>query len=399
MIDVTSFLNSRPANYARKNYDLFLSEIEPIKFKKSIHIAGTNGKGSTAMFLFEMFRAAGYKTALYISPHFKVHNELARVNDQYIPDSFIKEVIVKHLTAIEKYQLSFFEVMTFVSFKYFESEDVDVAIIEAGLGGLIDATNIFTPTISVITNIHKDHIVEIGPDISDIARHKAGIIKPGVPVVIGVRNEELIKIIERVAGEKKSPIITKTKAVGQIFKDVDSMTFVWQEKTYELNSGAVYETSNAAMALETIMYLTANNIIPIGNKEIKKGLKNAKMPARYTIVSKKPLVIVDGAHNMHGIRALIASVKALGHKQIKVVYAAFYEKEILRILDFFKTEELDVTLTTFEHERASKSFPIAKFPFEQDYKEAIAKAIKENEKSVVVICGSLYFASLVLEDY
>ena len=117
MIDVTSFLNSRPANYARKNYDLFLSEIEPIKFKKSIHIAGTNGKGSTAMFLFEMFRAAGYKTALYISPHFKVHNELARVNDQYIPDSFIKEVIVKHLTAIEKYQLSFFEVMTFVSFK------------------------------------------------------------------------------------------------------------------------------------------------------------------------------------------------------------------------------------------------------------------------------------------
>lgn len=399
MIDVANFLKSRPANYARQNYDLFLSEIEPIKFKKSIHIAGTNGKGSTAMFLFEMFRAAGYKTALYVSPHFKVHNELARVNDQFIPDNFIKEVIVKYLAAIEKYQLSFFEVMTFVSFKYFESEDVDIAIIEAGLGGLIDATNIFTPTISVITNIHTDHIVEIGPEINDIARHKAGIIKHNVPVVVGVRNEELIKIIERVAGEKNSSIITKTKATGQIFKDVESMTFVWKDQTYEISSGAIYETSNAAMALETIMYLTLNNIITVSKEAIIAGLKNAKMPARYTIVSKNPLVIVDGAHNMHGIRALIASVKALGNKEIKIIYAAFYDKEILRILDFFKQQELDVTLTTFDHERAAKSFPIAKCPFEQDYKKAIDKVVTKNKDGIVVICGSLHFANLILEEY
>lgn len=399
MFNLAHFLKTRPVNYARQNYDAFLAEVDEIKFKKSIHIAGTNGKGSTATYLFEIFRAAGYKTALYISPHFKTHNELARVNDELISDVFIEKTILEYLSLIEKHKLSFFEVMTFVSFKYFESEKVDIAVIETGLGGLIDATNIFTPTLSIITNIHTDHLVEIGPDITDITRHKAGIIKRHVPVILGVKNEELLKIISEVAREKQSPIIIKKEATNQEFKALDNIKFTWNEKTYEINTGAIYETYNAAIVLEAINYLIEKGFVVIKREHIDQAFKKGKLRGRFTVAQKNPLLIIDGAHNMNGIEALMASVVALKKSYVKVIYAAFHDKEILQIFDFFKKLELDVTLTTFEHERSAKSFPFSKYPFIEDYHVAISEAVKKNPKGVIVICGSLYFANLVLEDY
>ncbi len=399
MYDIASFLNKRPANYARANYDLFLAEAKVPSFANSIHIAGTNGKGSVATYLFEMYKDAGYKVGLFVSPHYKDYKELARVNHNFISDDFITDTVHRYYNLISKYHLSFFEIMTFVTFKFFESQNVDIAIIETGLGGLIDATNIFTPSVSVITNVHADHLVEIGPDITSIARHKAGIIKENTPLIHNVHGVEALQIINETAKLKNSEIIEVRQPSTPIVINHKQVSFVWDGEKYELNSGALYEVTNAAIVLEVVKYMNKHSNLRLSDANIRTGLNTKSIIGRYTIVSETPLIIVDGAHNMHGIRAFVASVKQLKVKKVKFIYAAFVDKQIYRILDYFKKEELDVTLTTFPHERAAKDFVTTDYKFVKNYKETIKNAKRIPKDEAVVFCGSLYFANLVVEEF
>lgn len=399
MYDITSFLNKRPTNYARASYDLFLAEANVPSFANSIHIAGTNGKGSVATYLFEMYKDAGYKVGLFVSPHYKDYKELARVNHNFISDDFITDIVHRHYNLITKYHLSFFEIMTFVTFKFFESQNVDIAIIETGLGGLIDATNIFTPTVSVITNVHADHLVEIGPDITSIARHKAGIIKENTPLIHNVHGVEALQIINETVQLRNSQIIKVREPSSLIVANHEKLSFVWDGKNYDLNSGALYEATNAAIVLEVIEYMNKHSNLRVSDANIRTGLYTKSIIGRYTVVSEKPLIIVDGAHNMHGIRALVSSIKQLEAKKIKIIYAAFVDKQIYRILDYFKNEGLDVTLTTFPHERAAKSFVTTNYKFVKNYREIIKGAKRTPKDEALVFCGSLYFANLVVEEF
>ncbi len=392
------YLDSLKKRYEDKGFKYFLADmVGKVKLKNAIHITGTNGKGSTATYLANTLQASGYKVGLFTSPHFQSYAELARVNGKEISTDYIYKTIREYEDFIIEYSLSAFEIMTFVSFKYFNEQKVDFTIVEVGLGGRRDATNIFTPLLSVITNIGFDHTAELGNTLTKIAYEKGGIIKKGVPVFLGPSAAEGEREIVRIAREKGAPLIKVDTSLPEIKETEEGLTFNLSDKEFFINSKAPYEVSNALFAYEIIKKLRSLNF-KVTDEAFARALKVAPPLGRFNVVRTNPRVIIDGAHNTHALKALINGVKS--DKKLKVIFAAFKDKDYKSELDMFFLANAEVTVTSFDHPRALKLINTAGVKYIANHINVIKQELLTlAEDELLLITGSLYFAMLVSEEF
>lgn len=289
---------------------------------KSIHVAGTNGKGSTSSMIASILQEAGYKVGLYTSPHLKDFRERIRINGKMISEDFVVDFVVQNKTFFEANQLSFFEMTVGLAFDYFAKEKVEAAVIEVGMGGRLDSTNVITPLVSVITNIGFDHTHFLGDTLPKIATEKAGIIKPKIPVVIGEYTEET-----------KPVFITKAKSENApIYFAQDN-----PEVTYECTLLGDYQVYNKKTVLQVIDLLKSK--FKIKEKHIKLGLKNVvqntELLGRWQILKQKPFTVCDTAHNSHGLKIVLNQIQKHHFETLHVVLGVVNDKDLDSILPLF----------------------------------------------------------------
>ncbi|MGI6735478.1 MAG: bifunctional folylpolyglutamate synthase/dihydrofolate synthase [Bacilli bacterium] len=396
--EINTYLRNTPSRYDKRAYDSFLKEHGLPNLPPAIHITGTNGKGSSARYIALCLEKSGYKVGLFTSPYFGCVNELATINGKKITNDFISEYIKKYDESFKKHSLSLFEIMTFISLHYFVANKVDYMVIEVGMGGLFDATNIFTPILSIITNIGLDHLEELGPTVEDIAEHKAGIIKEEVPLLLGEAPRRAEKLILDMAHRLNAPVYRVDNESIIITQSLTKIKFTCKKEKYTLGSGAKYEVNNAVTALNALEILIKQGI-KIDKLAIKESLKIKPFSGRFTVMQKEPAIVVDGAHNPHAITALINDVKTYD-KNLKVIFAAFSDKDYIQEIDLLILGGADVTLTTFDHPRATKDFGKTKLSFNNNHQSAIKEEINNlTSNDMLLIVGSLYFARLVIEEF
>lgn len=326
---------------------------QPHKSFPSIHIAGTNGKGSTSHMLASIFQAAGKKVGLYTSPHYVDFRERIKINGVMVPERYVINFVKEFKDKWEIIQPSFFEITVMMAFHYFRQEKIDIAIIETGLGGRLDSTNIITPQLSIITNIGFDHMQMLGNTLPAIASEKAGIIKPRVPVVIGEWHKETATVFKEKANQVNAPIYFASRHLmtEQILSGLLKSTFnihtrgqVWMD-SLETDMTGPYQEHNIKTVLEGIFRW--NQYYPqeqIGDRIIRKGLKGVKkatgMIGRWMVVHKKPIVIADAAHNHHGMSAMLPGLLAHPAQQRHFVLGFVADKDITKILALFPKDGL-----------------------------------------------------------
>lgn len=384
--------------YQRDNFDSFLAKVNFAYNIPSIHIAGSNGKGTTANYLAHIYRAQGYKVGLFTSPALQVVNEMININGQDITDDEMIGIINEFSKYIDKYSLSPFEIQTFIAFTYFQRNKCDIAIIECGMGGEIDATNIFTPVASVITSISLEHTAFLGRSICEIAYQKAGIIKEEVPVITGILDEEAINTIVEVAKENRSQLSVAVDPAKVVYENKGFNFAYGTLADLRINSAATYSLKDACIALEVVNKL--NERFPVSEESIKSGLANTYMPVRMEILKEKPLLIVDGSHNPEGINNLVKSLQNVAqNREIHVLFACFRDKNIERMIAYLGEYSKDIVLTTFPHERARTEeeyfLYMEDHAFKEDALAALNEMIAAYPDDCILVTGSLAFAAYI----
>jgi dihydrofolate synthase/folylpolyglutamate synthase len=273
----------------------------------SLHIAGTNGKGSTAALLHNILQQAGYRTALYTSPHLESFTERIRIGHEEIAQTEVVSLAdeIWHCTAEANVPLTFFEFITVMAFIYFARNRVNVAVIEVGLGGRLDATNVVTPLVSVITTIAKDHEAYLGPDELSIAREKGGIIKPRIPVICGKVSEPVTAVLQEIARLRESPAYFLGTSFSFLLKNESLFDYIGIKQNLSGLALALrgrHQLANASLALAALELV--NEYFPVPQVALRYGLETVQWPGRLELISERPLVILDGAHNPEGVRAL-----------------------------------------------------------------------------------------------
>ncbi|WP_167619329.1 bifunctional folylpolyglutamate synthase/dihydrofolate synthase [Maribellus sediminis] len=343
------FQRSGPAAY-KNNLDntLRLDELydHPHRRYKTIHVAGTNGKGSVSHMLAAILQSAGYKTGLYTSPHLKDFRERIKIDGEMIAEEDVVEWVEHYRTNNEVWKIepSFFELTVALAFDYFARQNVDVAIMEVGLGGRLDSTNIITPELSVITNIGLDHVNLLGDTLEKIAAEKAGIIKPEVPVVIGTSQKETAPVFIRKAEEEKAPLYFADKAYKVTYATLalDGKQNVHVEKDGEvvlpelkLDLLGVYQHRNLPAVLKAVDLLREKGF-EIPETALRNGLANVVgstgLLGRWQIIGNNPLIVCDTGHNEDGIRAVVAQIENTAHQKLHFVFGAVGDKSADKVL-------------------------------------------------------------------
>lgn len=291
---------------------------------KCLHVAGTNGKGSTSSMLSSILQEAGYKVGLYTSPHLKDYRERIKINSLEISEEFVTEFISKHQDFMIKQQLSFFEMTVCLSFEYFYQQKIDYAVIEVGMGGRLDSTNVIMPLVSVITNIGWDHTQFLGDTLGKIAFEKAGIIKNKIPVVIGSFTEETKEVFEKVAFENNSKLFFASNYVKKNFPCV-------------LNGK--YQEENVKTVLQTIAVLNSLDYFDISDEIVAKGLlkvvKNTNLQGRWQQLQSNPTIICDTAHNYDGLKITMQQVQEQYYNELHLVLGFVNDKDLDKIIPLF----------------------------------------------------------------
>ncbi len=313
-----------------------------------VHIAGTNGKGSCSHMLASVLQKAGYKVGLYTSPHLKSYRERIKINGEKISREYVTRFIENQLDFIKTLQPSFFEMTVFMAFQYFKEQKVDVAIIEVGMGGRLDSTNLIQPVLSVITNIGLDHTQFLGDNLTSIAKEKAGIVKSNTPVVIGETQEETKPVFISEAEKKQADIIF----AEQVFQLKDSTNSSSQNATYQIKSSSlnfndleldlkgIYQQKNVLTVLAALEQLQAH--FNISEEAIRQGLKTTVsttgLLGRWQTLSDNPTVICDTGHNMAGVQQILSQLKQLEYRQLHLVWGMVNDKSIDEILSVLPKE-------------------------------------------------------------
>lgn len=296
----------------------------PEKKLKCVHVAGTNGKGSTSHLLASVLQEAGYKTGLFTSPHLKDFRERIKIDDVEIAETFIVDFIAEHKSFFEANNLSFFEMSVGLAFDYFVRNEVDIAIIEAGLGGRLDSTNIVTPLVSAITNIGFDHVQYLGNTIESIAGEKAGIIKPGIPVVIGETTPETKIVFTKKAKEVNSAIVFASEVIAD---------------DYPSDLIGNYQFHNKKTALATLRLLRDHYGFDIPEATIQSGFlhvaKNTNLQGRWQKIHENPTAICDTAHNAHGLEIVMKQLSEQNFEKLHIVLGVVNDKNLDEILPLF----------------------------------------------------------------
>ncbi|MFN8238790.1 MAG: folylpolyglutamate synthase/dihydrofolate synthase family protein [Chitinophagales bacterium] len=317
---------------------------------KTIHIAGTNGKGSVAHMLASVLQEAGYKTGLYTSPHLKDFRERIKINGKPCSEKFVIRFTEKIQPMIDELKPSFFEITVAMAFDFFAKEKVDIAIIETGLGGRLDSTNIITPVLSVITNISFDHQHLLGNSLKEIAEEKAGIIKPTIPVVVGRKHPETDEVfVKKATGLYTSVFFTQdwvkhTKVISTPnFLVVD---VVIDEVHYNVccDLHAAYQEENIKTVLLALHLLNKYRLLALTEKALQIGFskvkENTQLMGRWQIMEHHPKVVADVGHNEDGIRKILEQLKSEKYKQLHIVLGAVKDKDIHKILALLPKEAL-----------------------------------------------------------
>lgn len=400
-----------------------------LKFK-SIHIGGTNGKGSTSHMLAAIFQTAGYKTGLYTSPHLKDFRERIRINGKMISENEVVQFVCDHRNDIEQIDPSFFEATVAMAFQHFAIHQVDVAVIEVGLGGRLDSTNVIMPVLSVITNIGYDHMNILGDTLPKIAAEKAGIIKSGIPVIIGQKQEEIAEVFIRKAEESKSDLVFASDEWGvrkseggspnqeiltvKINKINSSILPERQEgflnfdfTTLQLDLAGTYQLKNLATVLSAVKQLRKQGF-DISDEHIKTGLKQVKhltgLMGRWQILKEKPLVICDTGHNEDGIREVLKNIEATPYEKLHMIIGMVKDKDISKILQilpkqatyYFCQPDIPRAKPANELKMEAKSFGLL-----GDSYDTIQAALKHAEESagendLVFVGGSTFVVAEVV---
>lgn len=311
---------------------------------RSIHVAGTNGKGSTSHLLAAIYQAAGYKVGLYTSPHLKDFRERIKINGELISEKEVVDFVAKYRFDFEKIDLSFFEMTVGLAFDYFSKQAVDIAIVEVGLGGRLDSTNVILPELSVITNISFDHVHLLGDSLPRIAAEKAGIIKPNVPVVIGETQAETMQVfLDRAtnspisfADEYWTLVSADTRMLENKLVSVFSITGSGDEHFTDLIVGLPgwYQRKNALTVLESIRQLQSK--FPVSEKAIRDGMARVVdttgLMGRWQVLAQHPLVITDTGHNEAGIKLIVEQLAATPHQNLHLVLGMVNDKDVSAVL-------------------------------------------------------------------
>lgn len=296
----------------------------PEKKLKCIHVAGTNGKGSTSHLLASVFQEAGYKVGLYTSPHLKDFRERIKINNEEISEEFVCEFVANNKSFFEANDLSFFEMTVGLALEYFVKEKTDINIIEVGMGGRLDSTNIITPLVSVITNIGLDHTQFLGNTLESIAYEKAGIIKKNIPVVIGEYTSETKKVFLDKVKETNSELYFASDLI---------------HKTYDSDLLGDYQISNKKTVQQTIEVIQNQKDFKISNENIKSGfsnvIKNTRLLGRWQQLNEKPKVICDTAHNSHGLKIVLHQILNEKFDDLHIVLGVVNDKDLDEILTLF----------------------------------------------------------------
>ena len=316
---------------------------------KSVHIAGTNGKGSVSHMLAAILQTAGYKTGLYTSPHLKDFRERIRINGEMIPQQFVVDFVQSMQSEIEELNPSFFEITVAMAFDFFAKERVDIAIVEVGLGGRLDSTNIITPELSIITNISWDHMNVLGDTLEKIAYEKAGIIKYQIPAIVGESSPVTKSIFENVSDEKKAPLVFADQVryvsgwkyerthlsveIANLLKD--------DHHIYSLDLTGYYQTKNLITVLEAVAGLRNKNW-RISETHVEKALQQVKkltgLHGRWEVIHQHPTIVLDVGHNADGVKQIVAQIELTDYNDLHIIIGMVKDKDVERILALLPKE-------------------------------------------------------------
>ena len=385
----------------------------PQQHFRAIHVGGTNGKGSVSHMLASVFQSGGYKTGLYTSPHLYDFRERIRINGQLCPEEFVVDFVARHRDLIETVEPSFFEITVAMAFQFFAEEKVDLAIIEVGLGGRLDSTNIITPELSVITNIGWDHMNLLGDTLEAIAGEKAGIIKTGVPVVVGERQQQTDPVFETKARACEAPIVfaeDEYEVVAHSFHPQMLQVQTRSSRTqridsWELDLPGPYQLKNirtvlAALDLSRMKW-------PLSDTAIRDGLRYARrntgLHGRWEVLQNAPALILEVAHNKNGIEEMLRHLSRLPLRRLHFVLGMVKDKDVetvLRLLPrdacyYFTQAAIPRALPAEELQAKGSIMGLngANFP---DVNGAIRAALDDADpEDGVIVCGSIFLVAEV----
>jgi dihydrofolate synthase/folylpolyglutamate synthase len=384
---------------------------------KAVHIAGTNGKGSTVTYMRSVLQKAEYKVGTFTSPYIESFNERISVNGESIADEELVKLVrivkpvVEQMETTELGEATEFEIITVMAFYYFGAENIcDIVLLETGLGGRYDSTNVIYPVLSIITTIGHDHMHVLGETLAEIAGEKAGIIKAGVPVITGVIQQEAVEVIHAAARDTKSKIyqIGADFSVQHTHSDIEGERFSFTCPFRTLEDAAIsmrgaHQVHNAALALMGIYYLKTYQSFIIEESDIREGLCEAFWLGRFEQLSASPAIIIDGAHNPEGVDSLVQTIQAhYENRRVIVLFSALGDKKIDEMVEKLETVADRMVFTTFAFPRAIPPQLLAEHcrmeskTVYEDWEEAIQATLPSlHEEDVFLITGSLYFISEV----
>jgi len=434
------FSLTRAFRYAPEHFDLgrmrtFMEFLgQPQQAYPSIHVAGTKGKGSTASFCTSALRAAGYRVGLYTSPHLQDYAERIQIDGQPIPHADLVELVQEIRPYLDAgTQLTTFEITTALAFLYFARHDVSTAVIEVGLGGRLDATNVVLPNVSVITSLSLDHTNFLGDTLAEIAAEKGGIIKPGVPVVLSPQNDEARLVIERIAAERSAPLtqVGKDYLFAQLAHSLNGgqsllvwpiseqplvdeyiesggLMEEWEPTRLNISLLGYHQVENAATAY-TALQIARDNGIPISEAAIRKGFSEAKWPGRFEVLQRYPPVVIDSAHNRYSaLKLRLALDDYFPGQPVILVFGASEDKDIEGMFAELMPRVRQVVATRSYHPRSINPETLVEMAHRFGRPAKLVPAVEDaldealrlaDGEAMVLVTGSIFVAAGARETW
>lgn len=371
---------------------------------KAIHVTGTNGKGSTVAMLTSVLMAKGYNVGTFTSPYIECFNERIAFNTKPIDDDDLLKManrVIEIYPILEENNFpkpTFFEFITLCAFCYFKSlNNLDYAVIEVGMGGRLDSTNVITPIVSIITNVALDHMQILGNTKEAILKEKLGIVKDNIPVVCGLKEENLKMIATNVANIHNSQIVfPKYNEVKNVKCDLSKTCFTYQGQDYQLSLLGFHQVENALLVIETFNLLKDD--LKLSIQDLHNGLKNTKWVGRLEKINDDPVIYIDGGHNIDGISRITEFVKSLNIPNVRAVISISHDKELLPMIKMVDKTFDEIIFTSYTYARSAKAEDLYNLSSSKNKKcienlDVAVKYVLANKKPITIFLGSLYLAS------
>ena len=386
----------------------------PQKKFKSIHVAGTNGKGSVSHMLAAIFQTTGYNTGLYTSPHLYDFRERIKLNGIMCDEDFVVDFVKRIKPAIEEIKPSFFEITVAMAFDYFAKHKIDIAIIEVGLGGRLDSTNVITPELSVITNIGWDHMNMLGNTLGEIAFEKGGIIKENIPVVVGEKKDETEEIFREIANQKHASIFFAEENYSvkefNLLPDSIEISIADRNKnisTYHSDLPGIYQTKNILTVVQAMEVL---NDSKINQQQIQTALQNVKrttgLYGRWEIIHQQPAIVLEVAHNKDGVEQMLFHVSKINFHQLHLIIGMVKDKEVEPVLELLP-KNANYYFTQAHIPRALDAQTLqskaAEFHLQGNYFDDVNAALHQamvnaSKNDLIIVCGSIFLVAEVNKE-